>query len=304
MQRIATRPRALTEKLLGRWPLPATDAHTDKEGRGHVLVVGGCSEMPGAVLLAATAALRAGAGKLTVAVPRCVAQGLALAMPEARVVAMAETRSGALSTRDVSRLAGFAHQVGAVVIGPGMADEVATAAFVRKLLPHFRHCVMVLDAYAMSAVGRKPFNQPVILTPHCGEMAHLTGVAKDEILADQLEFARVAAARWGACVALKGADTYVAQADGSTLCWRGGTPGLAVSGSGDTLAGIVAGIAARGATAFHATAWGIVLHALAGKELTRRHGTVGFLARELPEEVPPIMHALTRASPHSRAPPV
>jgi len=295
MPRTASRARALTAKLLARWPLPATDAQTDKEGRGHVLVVGGCSEMPGAVLLAATAALRAGAGKLTVAVPQCVAQGLALAMPEARVIAMAEMRTGAMSCRGVGQLAGLAHQVGAMVIGPGMADEAGTSEFVRKLLPHFRNCVVVLDAYAMSAVGRKPFNQPLVFTPHCGEMAHLTGDSKDEILADQLAYARLAAARWGACVALKGADTYLAQADGSAFCWKGRTPGLAVSGSGDTLAGVVAGIAARGVPAFHAAAWGIVLHALAGKALTRRHGTVGFLARELSEEVPRLMHTLTRA---------
>lgn len=253
--------------------------------------------MPGAVLLAATAALRAGAGKLTVAVPKCVAQGLALAMPEARVIPMAETRSGAMAISGVSRLAELAPKIGAVVIGPGMVDESQSSALVRRLLPHFRHCVVVLDAYAMSAVGRDSFAQPLVLTPHCGEMAHLSGDSKDEIISAPLDYARSAAARWGACVALKGADTYIVQPDGHALRWRGGTPGLAISGSGDTLAGIIAGIAARGADAFQACAWGVALHALSGKALSRRYGALGFLARELPEQLPRLLHAIPNASP-------
>ena len=286
------RPRALTQALLARWPLPATAANADKESRGHVLVVGGCSEMPGAVLLAATAALRAGAGKLTMASPRSVAQGLALAMPEARVIGLDETRSGTMAARGAARLAHLGDKVGAVVVGPGMVDEARSTAFVQALLPHFRDSVVVLDAYAMSAVGRKAFDQPIVITPHCGEIAHLMGGSKEDVLSAPLRYARSAAARWGACVALKGADTYIVQADGAALHFKGGTPGLGVSGSGDTLAGIIAGIAARGTSGLQACAWGVVLHALAGRALSRGHGPLGLLARELPGQVPRLMHAL------------
>lgn len=86
----------------------------------------------------------------------------------------------------VSRLAELAPKIGSVVIGPGMVDESQSSAFVRHLLPHFRHCVVVLDAYAMSAVGRDSFAQPLVLTPHCGGMAHLSGDSKDEIIARPL----------------------------------------------------------------------------------------------------------------------
>lgn len=288
------RPRALTESLLSRWPLPEPGDHADKETRGHVLVVAGSHEMPGAALLAAIAALRAGAGKLTVAAPERVALGLALAIPEARVMGLAETRGGGFAARDCDRLGPLAEKVSAVVLGPGMLDEARSAAFVRTMLPLFRQSTVVLDAYAMSAVGDRPFDQPVVMTPHAGEMAHLTGQPKDEVLADPLTAVRAASQRWGACVALKGGITYIAQPDGSALRFTGGSPGLATSGSGDTLAGVIGGLAARGAQPLHACAWGVLLHARAGAALAREQGTLGYLARELSAQVPTLIHAMGR----------
>lgn len=295
-KRPANRTRALTKALLARWPLPSTDAAADKERRGHVLVIAGSAEMPGAALLAATAALRAGAGKLTMAVPRSVAQGVALAMPEARVIALSEGRSGAISPDAALKLSSLGEGVSAVVVGPGMVGEAATAQFVRKLLPHFRQSVIVLDAYAMSAAQGARFDQPIVLTPHYGEMAHLSGDTKEEVIANPLEYARSTADRSGACVALKGADTYLTEPHGVTYRFKGGTPGLGISGSGDTLAGIIAGIAARGAPALQASAWGVVLHAHAGQTLSRQQGPLGFLAREIPEQIPGLLHAVSRGS--------
>lgn len=297
------RPRALTEALLRRWPLPRPGEDADKETRGHVLVVAGSHEMPGAALLAAVAALRAGAGKLTVAAPERVAQGLALAIPEARVMGLAETRAGGFAARDCDRLGPLAERVSAVVLGPGMLDEARSVAFVRAMLPLFRASTVVLDAYAMSAVlDGPPLAQPVVMTPHAGEMAHLTGVRKDAVLADPLAAARAGAQRWGACVALKGSTTFIAQPDGSALRFAGGSPGLATSGSGDTLAGLIGGLAARGAAPLHACAWGVLLHARAGAALARDQGTLGYLARELSAQVPALIHALgPRAAAQSRA---
>jgi hydroxyethylthiazole kinase-like uncharacterized protein yjeF len=286
------RPRALTESLLRRWPLPQPGDHADKETRGHVLIVAGSHEMPGAAMLAAIAALRAGAGKLTVAAPERVAQGLALAIPEARVMGLAETRAGGFAARDCDRLGPLAERVSAVVLGPGMLDEARSVAFVRAMLPLFRQSTVVLDAYAMSAVGDTPFDQPVVMTPHAGEMAHLTGLSKEAVLADPLATALAGAKRWGACLALKGSATYIAQPDGQTLRFAGGTPGLATSGSGDTLAGLIGGLAARGAAPLQATAWGVLLHAQAGNMLARSQGTLGYLARELSAQVPSLIHAL------------
>lgn len=288
------RPRSLTPAALARWPLPATGADADKEARGQVLVVAGSYEMPGAALLAAVAALRAGAGKLTIAAPERIAQGLAFAIPEARVMGLEESKSGGLLPSGIQSLEAVASRISAVVFGPGMTDEARSVRFLQGVLPFFKHSVTVLDALAMSAAQAGPFDQPVVMTPHAGEMAHLTGMSKMDICDEPLRVVREAASRWNACVALKGAVTYLAQPDG--IAWRfdGGTPGLATSGSGDTLAGLVGGLAARGATPLQAAAWGVLLHAQAGHALGERYGEVGYLARQLSAEVPALMQRLGR----------
>jgi hydroxyethylthiazole kinase-like uncharacterized protein yjeF len=291
-----TRARILTEATLARWPLPDAGTAADKEARGHLLVIAGSHEMPGAALLAAVAALRVGAGKLTIAAPERVAQGLALAIPESRVVGLVETAAGGVRAGGIDCLAPIAPRIDAVVIGPGMLDESRSSAFVAQLLPLFAHAIVVLDALAMSVVlqqKREPFAQPVILTPHAGEMAHLSGRAKEAICAAPLDAAPEAAKRWNANVVLKGAQTVIAPPEGAA--WRydaGGTPGLATSGSGDTLAGLIGGLAARGLGPVQAAAWGVLLHARAGAALAQRLGPLGYLAREIAGEVPALIHAI------------
>jgi hydroxyethylthiazole kinase-like uncharacterized protein yjeF len=314
----SSRPRDVDAALLRAWPLPAPGFDADKEERGHVLVLGGSREMPGAVILAATAALRAGAGKLTIATGASVAQLVALAIPEARVLGLAETDAGGFTRDGVGALDPLADRITAILVGPGMQDERATAALVHALLPRLdgTNTSVVLDACAMGALlyppgvatpgdatpgvatpggappdGRAPlrFAQPLVLTPHAGEMAHLTGVPKQDILAAPDRHALAAAERWNAVVALKGARTVVAAPGGERWQHEGGNVGLATSGSGDVLAGLVAGLAARGADLAQATCWGVALHALAGVRLAARLGTLGYLARELPDEIPALL---------------
>jgi ADP-dependent NAD(P)H-hydrate dehydratase len=286
------------------WALPVPGAAGDKESRGHVLIVGGSREMPGAIILAATAAMRAGAGKLTIATGASVAQLVALAIPEARVIGLAETPEGGFRREAMDTLDPLADKVNAILIGPGMQDEAATAVLVRALLPRLEGVAVVLDACAMGVIrhpdpghehdGPFRFEQPVVVTPHAGEMAHLTGIDKDTIVADTDQHARKAAADWNAVVALKGARTVIAAPDGAMWQHEGGNVGLAISGSGDTLAGIIVGLAARGATLAQATCWGVALHAQAGDRLAERMGLLGYLARELPGEIPSLMEQLAR----------
>ena len=294
----------VTTQLLRDWPLPMPGLGGDKEERGHVLILGGSREMPGAVILAATAALRAGAGKLTVATGASVAQLVALAMPEALVIGLAETDTGGFLPEAIARLDPLADRVNAVLIGPGMQDEAATAQLVHGLLDrlHGSDTAVVLDACAMGTLLHAPegwaeggdfrFRQPVILTPHCGEMAHLTSNDKDEIVAGPDARALAAAAAWNAVVALKGARTVIAAPDGAIWQHEGGNVGLAISGSGDTLAGIIAGLAARGATLEQAACWGVALHARAGERLAERMGVLGYLAREIPNEIPALLESV------------
>ena len=129
----------------------------------------------------------------------------------------------------------------------------------------------------------------MVLTPHAGEMASLLGIDKDDVEADPANTALIAAERFGVVVALKGADSWIADPEGELLHYSGGSVGLGTSGSGDTLAGIVAGLAARGASPLTSAAWGVWAHGSAGRVLSRRMATVGFLARELLAEVPALV---------------
>ncbi|MBB3122041.1 NAD(P)H-hydrate dehydratase [Pseudoduganella violacea] len=297
----------LDTAALRAWPLPQPQPDSDKEVRGHVLVVAGSREIPGAALLAATAALRAGAGKLSVATAASVAPQLALLLPEARVLGLAETANGGFALEGARRISELAGQADALLLGPGMQDEAATAELVHALLPRFSHCRVILDATAMAVVHPRGephlladpvdwehfrFATPVLLTPHAGELARLSGAAKEAIVQDPYAAATRAAARWNAVLALKGATTVLAAPGGELWRHRGGNTGLASSGSGDVLAGLIAGLAARGATLAQAAAWGVALHAAAGEQLALRAGTLGYLAREIAAEIPALLRSL------------
>lgn len=285
---------AITRELLRDWPLPMPGADADKEARGHVLVVAGSRDMPGAALLACTAARHAGAGKLTLATAASMAGQLGIAMPEARVIMLAETAAGGLIVEG-SSLLDEASKAHAVLIGPGMLDDEASAALATALACACADAVLVLDAAAMTMMrGRDPVTFPgsVLLTPHAGEMAGLTGVDKRRVCDEALDIAADAARCWQVAVALKGAQTIIAMPDGRLWRHQGGNAGLGVSGSGDVLAGLITGLAARGAPIEQAAAWGVALHARAGKQLALSRGPLGYLARDLSAQVPSLMAAL------------
>jgi len=275
-------PTAVTAVMLRGWPLPQPDQDGDKDGRGSVLVVGGATQVPGAIILAVIAALRAGAGKLSMATCRSIAQAMAVA--EALVAGLPEGLSGDIDPSAAQEIAGRANKVSAALIGPGMLDQDGATALLRALLPAIEATPLVLDAGALAGVSADPtllhrLEGKVVLTPHAGEMASMLGISKEEVRRDPLATARHAAAQWRAVVALKGANTYIAAPDGATYCHTEGTVGLATSGSGDTLAGVIVGLLARG----------VYLHGQAGAALARRMGTLGFLAREVLAEIPPLM---------------
>jgi ADP-dependent NAD(P)H-hydrate dehydratase len=309
--------RHLNPEVLRDWPLPMPSEDGDKNERGRILVVGGSREMPGAVILAANAALRAGAGKLAIATGESVAQLVALAIPESRVIGLPETSRGGLAPRGVARLESVIAATDAILIGPGTQDEDVIADFVGALLPLTDEQRIVLDAGALhalpvratgselsesssAAIVRDLVHDPdavidirMLVTPHAGEMAHMLSVSKELVQADPSAAARTAAQRWGVMTVLKGATTLIAAPNGSAWRHDGGNIGLAISGSGDVLAGVIAGLAARGAPLEQAGAWGVTLHAQAGDALAERHGPLGYLASEIAAEIPRLMHAFS-----------
>jgi len=268
-------------------PLPVP-GNGGKEERGSVLVIGGGLEMAGALLLAGTAALRAGAGKLQLATVAGAVVPLNLAMPEARVFALPETRDGRPSARAADVLVEHVAGCDALLVGPGMMrDEEGMA---RAMLDLASIKPIVVDAGALNAVeaaSARPGD--LILTPHAGEMARLLKIDKGEVEADPLGAARIAAERFAAVVVMKGASSHVVSPDGRAAFYAGGGAGLGTSGSGDVLAGLIAGLLARGADSFQAAAWGVWLHGEAGKRLAKTVGPLGFLAREIAAEAPGLM---------------
>jgi len=286
----------IDEALLHGWSLPQPDEQGDKNERGSVLVVGGAISLPGAIVLAGIAALRAGAGRLKLATCRSIAPHVGLTVLEALVLGLPETPAGGIAAEAADEIATTANQTNATLIGSGMVDADAVLELMKRVLPQLQQPVVVLDAAALKSAmpnrdALRAREGKVILTPHPGEMATMLALDKDDVMRDPLKIARQAATALQAVIVLKGSETYIAAPDNTAYCYQGGSVGLATSGSGDTLAGIIAGLAARGASPAQAAAWGVYLHGSAGNRLTERIGRVGFLARECLDEIPRLLAA-------------
>lgn len=287
-------PDLITPELLRDWSLP--DPGGSKQARGRVLVVGGAAGSPGGVALAGLAALRVGTGKVQLALAASVAPAMAAAFPEAGVIALAETDSGSiLGTTAAEQLSGAVTSADAVLIGPGLDDADEADALLRGLLPAIdAETAIALDAYALGALpgladldgGVRGRPTSPVLTPNVAELGRLL---EREVDADQRAVVE-AATSYEACVT---AQTLIADRDARSWRVPSGHPGLATAGSGDVLAGLVAGLLAREASSAQAACWGTYLHSVAGERLASSVGGIGFLARELVDHVPPVLAELS-----------
>lgn len=271
---------AVDERMLRGWSLPSPAG--SKDTRGRIVVVGGSRRTPGAVMLAGLAALRVGAGRLTLVVPEQIADQVAVAVPEAGVLALRDG-GGALLGDDVRE---ELESADAVVVGPGFVEPgVALRAVVevRDVCEAARERTgLVLDAFALGVLpglGYLALPADCVLSPNTEEAGILLGHDVD----DPADAVVAIAARYGAAVTCFG---EIADPGGSRWHVEASGAGLGTSGSGDVLAGAVAGLLARGAGAAQAAVWATYLHAAAGDRLSDRIAPVGFLARELCDELP------------------
>jgi hydroxyethylthiazole kinase-like uncharacterized protein yjeF len=288
------KPRLITDALLRRWPLPGPAKAGSKEERGRVLIIAGAVEMPGAAILASTAALRAGAGKVRVGTAEEATLAVGTAVPELFVLAIAEGKRRASSLKAILDSAAKAD---AVLIGPGMRDQDAIRTLLPELLVIEDLRALLIDASALAIAGkflahRKSLGAKTIITPHAAEMASLCDLSVEKVERDSQRIASQAAQRFQSIVVLKGAETVICSESGPTYLNRRGNVGLATAGSGDVLAGILAGLCARGATPLRAAIWGVALHARAGENLARRVGPIGYLAREIIDQIPLIIRQI------------
>lgn len=285
-------PRVITPRLLRDWPLPVPEG--GKDARGTVLVIGGSRFTPGAVLLAGVAALRAGAGVLQLAVSESTAAALSIQVPEALVIGLPETPDGSVAGQPPDRLVDLVARAGVIAIGPGLDNVDETQTLLRNVLDVAApETAVVLDAYALGALSRDPDllvnrPQPVVLTPNLVEAHYLLGREPGE---DLIAAATLLADRYAAVVSLYG---HIATPGGQTWREESADTGLGTSGSGDVRAGIVAGLLSCGADGAQAACWGAYAHAASGQGLAPRFGRIGFLARELLDEVPHTLAGLSR----------
>lgn len=282
----------LDRALLERFPLPEVAEESSKEDRGRLLVIAGSRELPGAAYLAGVAALRAGAGKLQIATAASVAVQLGVAVPEARVIGHAETEQGCVDPDSIGPIVEWAKAAQAVLLGCGLKNGPP----LEKLLDEILACgaddlPLVLDAAMLSCLGPRAetlraWKGGAAVLPHAGEMAGLLGCGREQVQADPESAARRAAGALGAVALVKGPVTAIVAPDGRAFRFQGGGVGLATSGSGDVLAGIVGGLCARGADPLTAALWGVYIHGEAGRNLACKIGRIGFLAREILDEIP------------------
>jgi ADP-dependent NAD(P)H-hydrate dehydratase / NAD(P)H-hydrate epimerase len=262
----------------------ARDAN--KGSYGHVLVIGGSLGKAGAAAMAGFAALRAGAGLSTVATPRSVLATVASFHPELMTEPLAETEQGTISLRAVGLGLDALLERTTLAIGPGISRNSETAAFVRTIVTRGDKSIAV-DADGLNAFegvtdklnGR---GRTLVITPHPGEMARLTGLSIPEIQANRLQVARNFAREHELIVVLKGHRTLIAASDGTVWVNPTGNPGMATGGTGDILTGMVAGLIAQHPQhALEATALAIYLHGLAGDLAAESVGENSLVATDL-----------------------
>lgn len=286
--------------------LPPRPADSHKGSFGKALIVAGSINYVGAPALAAEGAYRVGAGLVTLAVPGAIQAALAARQREATYLILPHDM-GVLAPQAVPVLADALEQYNVMLLGPGLGQEEQTLAFIEALfagarqqgrrsiglIPHqegerttFALPSLVVDADGLNLLARcdgwwRRLPADTVLTPHPGEMARLLGSEIAQVNADRVAAAQEGAQRWGCTVVLKGAYTVVATAEGEATLIPFAVPALATAGTGDVLAGAIAGLMAQGLAGPQAALCGAYLHALAGALWQQEHGPAGLLAGEL-----------------------
>ncbi len=286
---------AAAQSITQRWVarnLPSRPERAHKGDFGRVLIVAGSIDYPGAALLAALGALRTGAGLVRVATAESVAARVAGAVPEVTWMALDEEAPGLIAPGGWRRVTAEAGDYDALVIGPGLGSQPATHRRARQLVASLGMPAVVdadgLNALAEQARWWQGISSSLVLTPHSGEFARLTG---EDAPAGDDDDARAAAAvdaalRWKQVVVLKGAHSIVAAPGGELYRSNVATPTLATAGSGDVLAGAIGAFLAAGAEPIVAAGLAVAVHGAAGLIAAERIGSTGVMARDIANLLP------------------
>jgi NAD(P)H-hydrate epimerase len=284
--------------------LPTRSRQTHKYAAGHVLVIAGSRGMTGAALLAARAALRSGAGLVTLAVPRELADLIDVQTPEIITLPLPSS-CGVLTAAALKILRPFLGNYDCILAGPGLSLRRRTKAFCRDLFQYIKNyrpgLRVVLDADALNILAglqRGRARMRLIVTPHVGELGRMLRWSSAAVRRQPLAAAGQAALKYNAVVMLKDADkTYIVREQSRYFLNINGNPGMATAGSGDVLAGLVAGlwVSTRGMTALRAAVCAPYVHGLAGNLAARAYSVDGLIAGDILAQIPAALRLLKGA---------
>lgn len=292
-----------TAAQAAQW-MPPRPPSSHKGSYGRVLVVAGSTGMTGAAALASEAALRAGAGLVTLATPKHLNPILESLLPEVMTLPLPETDAGSLSVSATSTILEFAVKTKSILaIGPGLSQHPETVSLVHQLIRENREqgldLRMVIDADGLNALAQVRetisfLNSETVLTPHPGEMARLTNTSVPVLEKDRISTAQQFASQYGVTLVFKGVPTVTGDPNGNLWVNSTGNPGMATGGMGDVLTGIIAGLMAQGISSENAAALGVYLHGLAGDIVAERSGMPGLIASDVLKAVPGAISSLTQ----------
>ena len=262
--------------------------NTHKGDFGHIFILAGSIRYSGAALLCAEAAMRAGAGLVTIGLPESLSLALIKRKPkEVMILPLPETKQGNLSLQAFNKINFFLKDINVVVIGPGLGQEKSTQSLIRKLVSKITVPV-VIDADGLNALtlNLKLLEPNMILTPHPGEMSRLSGKSVKEIQGDRLKVTRSFAKAHKVTLVLKGHNTVVSDFSGNTYVNRSGNPGMATAGAGDVLSGVIAAFLGQGLDLFKAAKFGVYLHGLAGDLAAKEKTQLSLIASDIIDKLP------------------
>ena len=274
-------------EMRGLLPPRPADAH--KGTFGHLLIAAGSRGLTGAAKLAAFGALRSGVGLVTLAVPRPLADPMAIALMEAMSLPMPATPEETFATSAADDVLDLSDSMNALALGPGISRHIEAAEFARRVYAEWPHA-LVADADALNALAAEPdaLAEPVgprVLTPHPGEMARLLGASTQEVQLNRETVAAEFARRYGCVVLLKGRHTVIT--DGARVAINPtGNSGMATGGSGDVLTGLTGGLLAQGLAPMDAACVAAYVHGLAGDLAAEAYTQRATIARDIIEALP------------------
>jgi ADP-dependent NAD(P)H-hydrate dehydratase / NAD(P)H-hydrate epimerase len=263
------------------------DSH--KGDFGHIFIIAGSRRFSGAALLCAKAAMRSGAGLVTLGLPESLCNAVTkIKSDELMLLPLPETKEGTISSAAYKKITDFSKQADILVIGPGLSQNKSTQTLVKKLVIAIKE-PFVIDADGLNALadsGKFSLPTDTIITPHPGEMSRLIGIPTAVIQKKRKEVAKNFACRYNSTVVLKGDKTVVAGPDGRVYVNTTGNPGMATAGSGDVLTGIIAAFRAQGLDAFDAAKYGVYLHGLAGDIAANEKTQLSLIASDIIDFLP------------------